>query len=140
MAGIRVSASIKKIEVNDQGDCITLNFSDNSFPDRFFTMLDHIQKRAEDVQAQEIEIREHCEAGDAARTAAAMYREFHEDVMREVDALFGADTCRKVFGEIVPGIELFDDFFSQLLPFFEAYNRERAEKLGRYSAARTANV
>ena len=37
MAGIRVSASIKKIEVNDQGDCITLNFSDNSFPDRFFT-------------------------------------------------------------------------------------------------------
>ena len=97
MAGIRVSASIKKIEVNDQGDCITLNFSDNSFPDRFFTMLDHIQKRAEDVQAQEIEIREHCEAGDAARTAAAMYREFHEDVMREVDALFGADTCRKVY-------------------------------------------
>ena len=96
-------------------------------------MLDHIQKRAEDVQAQEIEIREHCEAGDAARTAAAMYREFHEDVMREVDALFGAD-------EIVPGIELFDDFFSQLLPFFEAYSRERAEKLGRYSAARTANV
>ena len=69
-----------------------------------------------------------------------MYREFHEDVMREVDALFGADTCRKVFGEIVPGIELFDDFFSQLLPYFEAYNRERAEKLGRYSAARTANV
>ena len=27
MAGIRVSASIKKIEVNDQGDCITLNFT-----------------------------------------------------------------------------------------------------------------
>ena len=138
MAGIRVSTSVKKIEVNDQGEFITLNFSDNSFPDRFFAMLDSIQKRAEDVQAQESEIRE--KGGGDARAAAALYRQFHEDIMGDVDALFGPDTCRKVFGDIVPGIELFDDFFTQLLPYFEEYGRERAEKLSKYSAARTGNV
>ena len=138
MAGIRVSTSVKKIEVNDQGDCITLNFSDNSFPDRFFAMLDSIQQRAEDVQVWENEMQER--GGAEPRAAAALYRQFHEDIMGEVDNLFGPDTCRKVFGEIVPGIELFDEFFTQLLPFFEAYGRERAEKLSRYSAGRTANV
>lgn len=138
MAGIRVSTSVKKIEVNDQGEFITLNFSDNSFPDRFFAMLDSIQKRAEDVQAQESEIRE--KGGGDARAAAALYRQFHEDIMGDVDALFGPDTCRKVFGDIVPGIELFDDFFTQLIPYFEEYGRERAEKLSKYSAARTGNV
>ena len=138
MAGIRVSTSVKKIEVNDQGEIITLNFSDNSFPDRFFAMLDSIQKRAEDVQAQESEIRE--KGGGDARAAAALYRQFHEDIMGDVDALFGPDTCRKVFGDIVPGIELFDDFFTQLIPYFEEYGRERAEKLSKYSAGRTGNV
>ena len=58
MAGIRVSTSVKKIEVNDQGEFITLNFSDNSFPDRFFAMLDSIQQRAEDVQVWENEMQE----------------------------------------------------------------------------------
>lgn len=138
MAGIRVSTSVKKIEVNDQGECIILNFSDNSFPDRFFAMLDSIQRRAGDVQEWENSMRER--GGADPRAAAAMYRQFHEEIMGDVDALFGPDTCRKVFGEIVPGIELFDEFFTQLIPFFEEYGRERAEKLGKYSAGRTANV
>ena len=60
--------------------------------------------------------------------------------MAEVDALFGPDTCRKVFGDIVPGIELFDDFFTQLMPYFEEYGKERAAKLNKYNAARTGNV
>ena len=52
MAGIRVSTSVKKIEVNDNGDFIELNFSDNSLPDRFYTMLDNIQRRGDDVEGQ----------------------------------------------------------------------------------------
>lgn len=140
MSGIRVGTSVKKIEVNDNGEFITLNFSDNSFPDRFFSMLDHIQKRAEDVRTQEDEIREQFGEDGSARAAAALYRQFHEDIMGEVDGLFGPDTCRKVFGDIVPGIELFDDFFTQLIPYFEEYGRERARKLGKYSAERTGNV
>lgn len=142
MAGIRVSTSVKKIEVNDNGEYIELNFSDNSFPDRFYGMLDNIQKRANDVEAQAAELTEKYGANKDAlsRNQAALYRHFHEDIMGEVDALFGHDTCRKVFGDIVPGIELFDDFFTQLTPFFEEYGKERAAKMSKYSATRTGNV
>ena len=142
MPGIRVSASVKKIEVNDNGDYITLNFSDNSLPDRFYTMLDNIQRRGDDVQGQANELEEKFSSDKTvlARNQAALYRQFHEDIMAEVDALFGPDTCRKVFGDIVPGIELFDDFFTQLMPFFEEYGKERAAKLSKYSADRTGNV
>lgn len=142
MSGIRVNTSVKKIEVNDNGDYIELNFSDNSFPDRFYGMLDNIQSRANDVEEQAAELTKKYGADkDAfARNQAALYRHFHEDIMGEVDTLFGPDTCRKVFGDIVPGIELFDDFFTQLTPFFEEYGKERAAKLSKYSAARTGNV
>lgn len=142
MAGIRVSTSVKRIEVNDNGDCIELNFSDNSFPDRFFNMLENVQKRQEDIQAQDREIKEKFGADEYAvlQHEAALFRQMHESIMKEVDELFGADTCRKVFGDIVPGIELFDDFFHQLIPYFEEYGKERAAKLSKYSADRTGNV
>lgn len=142
MAGIRVNTSVKRIEVNDNGDYIELNFSDNSFPDRFFNMLENVQKRQEEIQAQDREIREKFGADEYAvlQHESALFRQMHEDIMKEVDGLFGADTCRKVFGDIVPGIELFDDFFTQLIPYFEEYGKERVAKLSKYSADRTGNV
>lgn len=142
MAGIRINTSVKKIEVNDNGEYITLNFSDNSFPDRFYGMLDNIQNRANDVEAQAAELEEKYGNDKEAltRQQAALYRQFHEGIMSEVDTLFGPDTCKKVFGDIVPGIELFDDFFTQLTPYFEEYGKDRAAKLSKYSAARTGNV
>ncbi len=142
MAGIRVSTAVKRIEVNDNGEYIVLNFSDSSLPERFFSMLDNIQKRSEDVKAQSVEISEKCgsESDAAVRAAASLYREFHQDIANEVDALFGPDTCRKVFGDIVPGFELFDDFFTQLVPYFEEYGKERAARMSKYSASRTGNV
>lgn len=142
MAGIRVNTSVKKIEVNDNGDFITLNFSDNSFPDRFYGMLENVQNRANDVSAQAAELEEKYGGDKEAltRQQAALYRQFHEGIVSEVDALFGPNTCKKVFGDIVPGIELFEDFFTQLTPYFEEYGKERAAKLSKYSAARTGNV
>lgn len=142
MPGIRVSTSVKKIDVNDNGEYIELNFSDSSFPDRFFSMMENIQRRGEDAQAQAAEIDEKCGGDKDAnmRAIAALYRQVHTDIMHEVDAFFGPETCRKVFGNIVPGFELFNEFFDQLIPYFEEYGRERAAKLSKYSAARTGNV
>lgn len=142
MAGIRVNTGDKKIDVNDNGDYIVLNLSDSSFPDRFFSMVDRVQAHAAAAEARAKELEGRLEPGseEMLRAAASLYRELHEGVMAEVDALFGTDTCRKVFGDIVPGIELFDDFFTQLMPYFEQFGRERAKRLSKYSAARTGNV
>ena len=142
MAGIRVNTGDKKIDVNDNGDYIVLDLSDSSFPDRFFSMVDRVQAHAAAAEARAKELEGRLEPGseEMLRAAASLYRELHEGVMAEVDALFGTDTCRKVFGDIVPGIELFDDFFTQLMPYFELFGRERAKRLSKYSAARTGNV
>lgn len=142
MAGIRVNTGEKKIEVNDNGDFITLNFGDHDFPNRFFAMLDRVQKLAEEAGPQETAIRETFESGsmELARELTKLDCTVHRAIMEEVDGLFGADTCRKVFGDIVPGVELFDDFFQQLLPYFEQFGKERAERLSKYSAARVGNA
>ncbi len=144
MAGIRVDTGDRQIEVNDQGDYITLRFSDQSFPNRVFAMTERVQAKAQQVKADEEALREaHKEDTDPfpyMRAEAAMNEEIHRYIMTEVDGVFGEGTCRKVFGDIVPDIALFEDFFNQLTPFFEEYGRQRAEKLKKYSAQRTGNV
>lgn len=142
MAGIRVNTGAKRIEVNDEGDYITLNFSDHSFPERFFAMLDKVQALAEEAAPQEREIRDRYEAGsvELLRALTSLDGDIHRTISAEVDGLFGPGTCRKVFGDIVPGVELYDDFFSQLMPYFEEFSRERVQRMSKYSAARTGNV
>ena len=61
-------------------------------------------------------------------------------IKRKVDALFGPDTCRKVFGNIVPGTDLLIQFFEALTPYFEEHARAQQEKLGKYSAERTGGA
>lgn len=142
MAGIRVSTSVKKIEVNDNGDCIELNFSDSTLQERFFCMLRGITTRANEAERKAEEIEK--ELGDnkfsIAEKQSVLYRQLNEGIMNEVDDMFGADTCKHVFGDIVPSTEFFFDFFGQLMPFFEEYSKERDAKLSKYSAARTGNV
>lgn len=142
MAGIRVNNGAKRIEVNDDGDYITLNFGDNSMPDRFYAMIDRVDKKREEsvLEAEKIEA-EHQKGSDGyARATAALWCKVHEDIMTEVDGFFGLGTCKKVFGDIVPGIELYDDFFTQLMPYFEEAGKERAQRMSKYSANRTGNA
>lgn len=142
MAGIRVNTGVKRIEVNDNGDYITLNFWDASFADRFFEMVDRVQEKTNAAASKAKEIEESTEDGSEARirAEAKLFREVHQDVSAEVDGFFGPDTCKKVFGDIVPGIDLYEDFFQQLMPYFEEFGKERAQRMSKYSAARTGNV
>lgn len=142
MAGIRVSTGAKRIEVNDNGDYITLNFADQSFPERFFAMVDRVTDIAKDAEPREKEIREKYPAGSVElyRAFSSFNLEFHTAVAGEIDGFFGAGTCKRVFGDIVPGIDLIDDFFQQLMPYFQEFGKERAEKMSKYSPARTGNV
>lgn len=142
MSGIRVSTGVKKIEVNDEGEYITLNFADQDFPRRVFAMMDRVQERADKAKDEEGEIvAAHPDGSfEQARALTDFNVELHRYVMAEVDGVFGEGTCRKVFGDIVPGIDLFQDFFEQLMPYFEQFGKERQEKMSKYSAARTGNV
>ena len=146
MAVIRVSTGEKHIEVNDNGDYITLNLNDNAFLDRFFALHERIQGMVEELAGREAELRASArDAGaeglDSSRKEIfSLYKEAGGRIRAEVDTLFGEYTCQKVFGDITPSFELFFDFFEQLLPYLEEFAKEKAQRMRRYSAARTGNV
>lgn len=143
---IRVDTGVKKIEVNDEGETISLNFADQSFPARYFAMVDEFeacqpefQKEAEklDQAFQEKQISDY----EYSRGAASLSLKMHTFFKERVDGLFGADTCRKVFGDIVPSVDQYCDFMAQLAPYFEKYGKERQKKLmQKYSPKRKGNV
>ena len=143
---IRVDTGIKKIEVNDEGETISLNFSDQSFPARYFAMIDEFetqqeifQKEAEmlDQEYEEKQLSDH----ERFRKVADFNLKVHEFFKDRVDGLFGDGTCRKVFGDIVPSMDLYVDFISQLAPYFEKYGNESQKKLmQKYIPKRRGNV
>lgn len=151
MSSIRVNTGVKKIEVNDAGEYIILNFADQSFPKRYFDMLQRVQERAQKDEQTEKEIKEKIKPVDSENELIssnlepvgeliALNESLHRYIMAEVDSLFGPDTCLKVFGDIVPSIDLFNEFFTQLMPFFEEYSKSREAKMNKYNAARMGNV
>ena len=145
MAGIRVNTGVKRIEVNDDGDYITLSLSDNDFLNRFFALYENSQKMANEFSSSEAQIREKYQ-GDAEtiysclREVLSIYTEAGKNMMSEVDNLFGAGTCQKVFGDITPSFELYYDFFEQLTPYLQEFAKEKTQRMSKYSAARTGNV
>lgn len=142
MAGIRVGSAVKRIEVNDAGDYIEINFDDQSFLTRLYDMLDRVDSRMKELAVEEQKIRDE-HAGDEAGATRALVH-FNEDSLRylasEFDDVFGEGTCRKVFGDIVPSVLMFYDFMSQLQPYLEAGMKEQGRRVERYSAARMGNA
>lgn len=141
MAGIRVNSGIKKIEVNDNGDYITLSLSDNAFLERFFSLYENIQKMAEESAAAGKEINDKGMTDNSSlREVFRLYDEAGEKMRSELDGLFGEGTCKKVFGDITPGLELYLDFFEQLTPYLQEFAQEKRQRLSKYSPQRTGNV
>lgn len=144
MSGIRVSTGVKRIEVNDDGDYITLSLNDNAFLDRFFSLYENMQKLADESTAKEKEIRakyqDTADTDQLLRETFDLYKGAGVSMKAEVDNLFGEGTCRKVFGDITPSFELYLDFFEQLTPYLQDFAKEKAQRMSKYSAARTGNV
>lgn len=128
----------KRIKVNEAGEYITLNFDDQAFLPRLFNLIQEVEQMAEEGAAKEAEI-----AALPSDTAAERYAQIAEKVKYDlrvcrelaakVDAAFGDAVCRKVFGDIVPSVALFGQFFAQLKGVIEKLAAEREEKLKKYT-------
>lgn len=144
MAGIRVNTGVKRIEVNDNGDYITLSLNDNGFIDRFFKLYVNVHQLADESAAKEADIKErHKDEADKKellRETFALYSDVGREFSAEVDGLFGGGTCKKVFGDITPTFDLFVDFFEQLIPYLQEFAREKTQRLNKYSPNRTGNA
>ena len=57
-----------------------------------------------------------------------------------IDKVFGEGTCRKVYGDILPSVEMHMQFFDALRPYFEEEAKRRQEKMNKYSARRMGDA
>ena len=61
-------------------------------------------------------------------------------IMHDIDEVFGAETCKKVFGDITPNPFMIADFFDQIGPIAEKYANGRTKELyEKYNRSRKGN-
>ncbi len=121
MEQIRVSKGIE-IGVNDNGDTITLDVNNALFLKKYNAMISTLTKLANEIESIE----------DDAKTDEEQV-EIVTDTMKritsEIDVLIGENTCKKVFGDIVPLPFAVLEFLEQLNPIIEKYAKAKSEKI-----------
>lgn len=121
MNEIRVNSGIV-VKVNDNGDTITINAEDQCFIEKFYGLYDRLNNLAAEMQSSEVQKK-------GEREQLQYMIEKTREIMQDIDALFGENACKKVFGDIVPNPSLLVDFFEQLNPIAKQYVNERQKKL-----------
>lgn len=119
MDKIRVNRGIV-VEVNDEGETIRINAEDQMFVNRFYDLIERLEKTQKDME-------EHKDKEE--REQLSIMIEKTRDIMDEIDGMFGAGACAKVFGDIVPSVYLIADFFDQLIPIVTAYADDRQKQI-----------
>lgn len=139
MDKIRITRNIKRIEVNDNGEFITLDFDDLNLPYRYYGMLKRLEKDRVKF-AQELQEKLRDKTGmDSAEELVNAERDLNIYFRDAIDEVFGEGTCRKVYGDILPSIDMHLQFFDAIRPYFEEEAQRRRQKMKKYSAKRSGS-
>lgn len=130
---ISMQSSTKKIEVNDDGEYILLPLGDDKFISSFYKMMDDVQKKIKSEQSKDT-------GGDNIIEEMEKVVSVSDFLFERTESVFGAGTCKKVFGECRPGVLMFWEFFNAILPFVEEYQKECASAMKKYSPGRTGSI
>ena len=140
MDKIRITRNIKRIEVNDQGEYIVLDFDDLDLPYRYYNMLRRLEQDRIRFNAELTEKLKGKTDEEATTELIEAERRLNVYFRDAVDEVFGEGTCRKVYGDILPSMDMHLQFFDELRPFFEEEAKRRREKMNRYNARRTGDA
>ena len=121
MNEIRVNSGII-VNVNDNGDTITINVEDQLFIEKFFLAIENFEKIQKEMSAPKWK-----EKSEREQLSAMIDKT--KEIMEEIDDMFGAGACKKVFGDIIPSVYLISEFFEQLIPIASKYADERQKKI-----------
>lgn len=132
MDKLRVNTGLKKIEVNDAGEYITVNMADRSFGSKFQSMYDKLMQNIVEIKEEAAELEENI----SDKFIKEKEMELCKITMNEIDTIFGEGSSRKIFGEIVPDVYAISDFFEQLFALLGQYTKERQQAIGKYSPGR----
>lgn len=132
---LRIDTGVRKIEVNDNGDYIMLQVADQSIPAK----LKKFVKAATDKLNKLSELTESENETDIEAAEELAY-ELDVFAKASIDDIFGDGTCKKVFGDIVPPIEMYIEFIEAITPYLQEYALNRAKKLSKYSPNRMGSA
>ena len=140
MDKIRIQRNVKRIEVNDNGDILELDFDDLNLPYAFYGMIKQFETdRAKFTKELAEKIKDKSDA-ETADVFVEAERELNIYMRDAIDKVFGEGTCRKVYGDILPSVEMHMQFFDALRPYFEEEAKRRQEKMNKYSARRMGDA
>ena len=121
MEKIRVSRGVT-IEVNDNGDTITMNADDQQFVEKFYGLIEKSNDISKELKREDVQ-----KLSDHEQLKVVIVK--IKELMKDIDVLFGTDSCKKIFGEIVPHPYLIADFFEQLKPIVKKHVDARQRKI-----------
>ena len=130
-ASLRINKGIVRVEVNDDGEYIEITANDANFYNAFAEMLRWLNAEEEKIAAFDAGLAEKYGSEDSMnRTLDEIQRAttLYKDCMTRIDQIFGKDTCRKVFGNIIPDEILITDFLDQITPIITKLAQERGQR------------
>lgn len=130
IARIAVNSGVKKIQVNDEGEYITLNMGDQAFIPALLALMRDFETVAEQHTDRAAEIDRMPngtpkESMEKITAVAAFNLEICNTMKARLDDTFHDEVCRKVFGNITPGLTEFAEFFDQLGTLIKQFGDER---------------
>lgn len=121
---LRIDNGIRVINVNDNGDTITLKLGDSEFQKKGIEIYDTLIKELKNLEDITTETTENTQK----------IEEFRKHIVKSIDEWIGNDTCYKIFGDISPSLDLITILFDELMPFIEDYNINREKRTQKITA------
>lgn len=139
MDSLRIDNGLKKIEVNDVGECIEFSIVSNDFFRTFSDLLQWFdgQENRQDIKDMEKQQEDVVSENNKSINYEALNKvlDIREKISKEacekIDAIFGDEASRKVFGNVVPDMFMIADFFEKITPFIEKYAKERNQTINK---------
>ena len=127
-ATIMFDAGTKVIGVNDNGETIHLPLGDQEFTCSFLKLMQEFSEKAQEISEQIKAVKEDADKVTQLVTVADLNLTICRQMKERVDAVFADEVCRKVFGDIVPGLDAFSEFFEKLSPFVLEHQKNMRDK------------
>lgn len=127
MEELVLDSGVRKIAIkNEDGEVVTvlnINVADADTADRFGKILDNLQQISENCQKEADEWRkanpqEEADTEDVTKILEInrIRVKYLNQIMDEIDGLFGESTVRNVYGDIVPDEVALIDFVEKVIP------------------------
>lgn len=148
MEELVLDSGVRKIAVkNEDGEVVTvlnINVADADTADRFGKILDNLQRISDNCQKEADEWRkanpqEEADTEDVAKILEInrIRVKYLNQIMDEIDGLFGESTVRNVYGDIVPDEAALIDFVEKVIPVMNKLFGKRYEMTRkRYNSGR----